>query len=110
MNMHWLAIHFPDLPLEVYTRALEAETPLAVSQRGKVERILLCNRPALIRGVRPGQQADGEIGTFGAAVGEPGGGQVEGRRPEFHFVSIVRFERNGVGSSPSIVAVVFQGP
>ncbi len=36
--MRWLAIHLPDLPLEVYTRALKVETPLAVSQRGKVER------------------------------------------------------------------------
>ncbi len=59
--MHWLAIHLPDLPLEVYTRALEVETPLAVSRRGKVERVLLCNRSALVRGVRPGQPVGGAL-------------------------------------------------
>ena len=59
--MHWLAIHLPALPLEVYTRALEVETPLAVSRRGKVERVLLCNRPAAERGVRPGQPLGGAL-------------------------------------------------
>jgi len=60
--MHWLAIHLPALPLQVYSRALEVETPLAVSQRDrgdKAARILLCNRPAWARGVRPGQSSAG---------------------------------------------------
>jgi protein ImuB len=52
--MCWLAIHLPALPLEVYARSLEREVPLAVSERDKVERILLCNRSAAHRGVRPG--------------------------------------------------------
>jgi len=59
--MRWLAIHLPDLPLEVYTRALTVEMPLAVSQWGKVERILLCNQPAVERGVRPGQSPGGAL-------------------------------------------------
>lgn len=59
--MRWLAIHLPALPLEVYTRALETGVPLAVSQRGKVGRILLCNRSAEERGVRPGQLVGGAL-------------------------------------------------
>lgn len=59
--MRWLAIHLPALPLEVYTRTLDVETPLAVSQRGKVERVLLCNRPAWEHGVRPGQPLGGAL-------------------------------------------------
>jgi protein ImuB len=59
--MRWLAIHLPALPLEVYTRALKVDTPLAVSQRGKVERVLLCNQPAVERGVRPGQSLGGAL-------------------------------------------------
>jgi protein ImuB len=59
--MHWLAIHLPDLPLEIYSRALEVETPLAVSQRGKLDQVLLCNRSAAERGVRPGQSLGGAM-------------------------------------------------
>jgi protein ImuB len=59
--MRWLAIHLPVLPLEVYSRALEVEVPLAVSQRDKVERILLCNRSARELGVRPGQPVGGAL-------------------------------------------------
>jgi protein ImuB len=59
--MRWLAIHLSALPLEVYTRALEVEAPLAVSQRGKVERVLLCNRSAAKRGVHPGQPLGGAL-------------------------------------------------
>jgi len=59
--MRWLAIHLPALPLEVYTRALQIEIPLAVSQRSKVERILLCNRSAGKRGVHPGQPRGGAL-------------------------------------------------
>lgn len=59
--MRWLAIHLPVLALEVYSRALEVEKPLAVSRRGKVERILLCNCSAEARGVRPGQPLGGAL-------------------------------------------------
>jgi protein ImuB len=59
--MRWLAIYLPALPLEVHTRALEVETPLAVSRRGRVERVLLCNRSASVRGVRPGQPVGGAL-------------------------------------------------
>jgi protein ImuB len=59
--MRWLAVHLPALPLEVYDRALEAPRPLAVSRRGKVERVLLCNRPAWQLGVRPGMPVGGAL-------------------------------------------------
>ncbi|MEA3275458.1 MAG: DNA polymerase Y family protein [Pseudomonadota bacterium] len=59
--MRWLAIHLPALPLEIYTRALETETPLAVSQRRKAEQILLCNKPASERGIRPGLPVGGAL-------------------------------------------------
>jgi protein ImuB len=59
--MNWLAIHLPSLPLEVYTRALEVQVPLAVSQRNKGEWILLCNPAAGERGVRPGQSPGGAL-------------------------------------------------
>jgi protein ImuB len=57
--MRWLAVHLPALPLEVYARALEAEGPMAVSRRGRVEQVLLCNRRARNAGVRPGMPAGG---------------------------------------------------
>jgi protein ImuB len=52
--MRWLAIHLPDLPLEVFERALSAPLPLAVSEPGRVERIFRANPTALADGVRPG--------------------------------------------------------
>jgi protein ImuB len=52
--MHWLAIHLPDLPLEVFERALAVPLPLAVSEAGRVERILRANPAAIAEGVRPG--------------------------------------------------------
>jgi hypothetical protein len=61
LTMRWLAIHLPALPLEVYTRALQAEVPLAVSRGGKVERVLLCNRSAHKRGIHPGQPLGGAL-------------------------------------------------
>ena len=51
--MHWLAIHLPRLPLEVFSRAAPDAVPLAVSDAGG-RQLLRCNRPALARGVRPG--------------------------------------------------------
>lgn len=59
--MHWLAIHLPVLALEVYTRSLEADVPLAVSHRRKGEEILLCNGPAAGRGIRPGLPVGGAL-------------------------------------------------
>jgi protein ImuB len=57
--MLWLAVHLPFLPLEVYARAAQTGTPLAVSRRGRVEEILLCNRRAWKAGVRPGMPIGG---------------------------------------------------
>jgi protein ImuB len=59
--MRWLAVHLPALPLEVYERALETPRPLAVSDRRRIERILLCNRPAWELGVRPGMPVGGAL-------------------------------------------------
>lgn len=52
--MRWLAVHLPDLPLEVFERALATPLPLAVSEAGRGERILLANPAARAAGVRPG--------------------------------------------------------
>jgi len=52
----WLAIHLPDLPLELYGRGLAEDVPLAVSRQQGGARILLCNGRAAAGGVRPGMQ------------------------------------------------------
>jgi protein ImuB len=52
--MKWLAIHFPLLPLEIFTRGQAIEAPLAVGIPGRVPRVLLCNRLAEMQGVCPG--------------------------------------------------------
>lgn len=55
--MHWLALHFPDLPLEIYTRTVPRAGPLAITERGRERRVLLCNAAAAVRGVVTGQAA-----------------------------------------------------
>lgn len=48
----WLGIYLPALPLEAL---LDSEEPAAVFEEQKgVRKILLANRPAMLRGVRPG--------------------------------------------------------
>ena len=53
--MNWLALHFPDLPLELYSRSLPESGPLAITVNGRERRILRCNAPAARCGVAPGQ-------------------------------------------------------
>ena len=49
--MKWLALHFPDLPLEIHTRAaVPASGPLAVTVRGRERRVLRCNPAAAALG------------------------------------------------------------
>jgi protein ImuB len=49
----WLCLHFPELPLEIFSRADNAPTPLAISSDGgNRARVLLCNNPALAHGIR----------------------------------------------------------
>jgi protein ImuB len=51
----WLCLHFPELPLEIYSRADVNDTPLAVSiGTNNRECVLLCNRPALRCGIQAG--------------------------------------------------------
>jgi protein ImuB len=59
--MRWLAIHLPDLPLEVHTRGLPEPLPVAVTERGRGEQILLCNAIAVARGIRPGLPLGGAL-------------------------------------------------
>lgn len=59
--MRWLAIHLPDLPLEVHTRGLSDPLPVAVVERGRGDPVLLCNEPATARGVRPGLPLGGAL-------------------------------------------------
>jgi protein ImuB len=52
--VRWLAVHLPELPLEIFERALADPFPLAVGEPGRVERICRANAAALAEGVRPG--------------------------------------------------------
>lgn len=53
--MLWLALRFPLLPLEIFTRAVAAPGPLAIaSSTGAGAGIVVCNRGARERGVRAG--------------------------------------------------------
>jgi protein ImuB len=81
--MRWLAIHLPALPLEVYTRSLEVEVPLAVSQCEKGEKILLGNRQAVEHGVRPGMP----VGAARALVADL---RVLPRKPNTEHAALTR--------------------
>ena len=53
--MLWLALYFPQLPLEVFTRGRQQAGPLAViGQSGGREQVVRCNAAARACGVRPG--------------------------------------------------------
>ncbi len=53
--MFWLAIHFPSLPLEIFSRGGASPEPLAVIEKqGNRSRVKACNEAASERGVRPG--------------------------------------------------------
>ena len=50
--MQWLALHLPDLPLEVFARGQaqqDQQTPLAIAAG---ERLIVCNRSASAQGIR----------------------------------------------------------
>src|SRR5512146_1084200 len=53
--MFWLAIHFPSLPLEIFSRGGAAPEPLAVIEKqGNRSRVKACNEAANERGVQLG--------------------------------------------------------
>lgn len=53
--MFWLAIHFPALPLEIFSRGGAAPEPLAIIERqGNRTRVIVCNESASAGGVRTG--------------------------------------------------------
>ncbi len=53
--MLWLAIHFPALPLEIFSRGGAAPEPLAVIEKqGNRSRVQACNEAASERGIRSG--------------------------------------------------------
>lgn len=53
--MLWLALHFPSLALDVFTRGAREPRPLAIaSSPGNNAIVFACNRPARGRGVRAG--------------------------------------------------------
>jgi protein ImuB len=68
--MLWLCIHLPQLPLEVYTRALADEGPRVVFEgTGRGRYVLACNGAARALGIRPGMgvgaaQALGNLRIF----------------------------------------------
>ena len=52
--MLWLALHFPSLPLEVFTRGGETPGPTAIASPGNRPLVVSCNATALRAGIRPG--------------------------------------------------------
>lgn len=53
--MLWLALHFPALAVEVFSRGSVVPQPLAVADRlDRRTRVAACNAAAVARGVRPG--------------------------------------------------------
>jgi protein ImuB len=81
--MHWLAIHLPALPLEVYPRSLDSPLPLAVGLDPRGEHILLCNAVAAGRGIRPGLAS-------GAALALAADLRILPRRPEAEQAALER--------------------
>lgn len=53
--MLWLALLLPALPLEIHTRGIVTDTPLAITEEsGNGRKLLLCDRRAAACGIRPG--------------------------------------------------------
>jgi protein ImuB len=51
----WLCVHLPDLPLAIFLRGHRESEPVVVSHgQGREQRVLIANRVAVSRGVRPG--------------------------------------------------------
>jgi protein ImuB len=93
--MHWLAIHLPALPLEVYPEALASPLPLAVGLDPRGERVLLCNAVAQRRGVRPGLAA-------GAALALAADLRILSRRPEAEQAALERLAAWCIRFTPQV--------
>jgi protein ImuB len=53
--MLWLALHFPELSLEIFSRGVAAAKPLVISEKmGSRSRVTACNESASTCGIRPG--------------------------------------------------------
>jgi protein ImuB len=52
--VHWLCIHVPQLPLDIFSRTGNEQQPLAVSDDGRRTCVLFCNARAQQYGVSPG--------------------------------------------------------
>ncbi len=52
--MLWIALHFPQLPLEVFLRGTPTPEPFAIADGHE---LLACDRKAALRGIRPGMGA-----------------------------------------------------
>jgi len=62
----WLALYFPDLPLELFSDGLPQDTALAVSaRRDGREVISRCNDAAAARGIRPGLPLQAALALHG---------------------------------------------
>jgi protein ImuB len=51
--MLWICLYFPDLPLQVFSRASNASGPVVVSTMGRAPEALACNNAALEAGIFP---------------------------------------------------------
>ncbi|MEJ2553719.1 MAG: DNA polymerase Y family protein [Gammaproteobacteria bacterium] len=66
--MLWLCLYFPQLPLEIHTRAQAGSSPWAITHgKGTRQTILLCNAAAASCGIRPGM-APGAALALSAAL------------------------------------------
>ena len=64
--MRWIAIHLPQLPLEIFLRGTPSPEPFAVADsRGF---ILACDRKAAARGITPGMAAPAALALAGRLV------------------------------------------
>lgn len=52
--MLWLALHFPSLPLEIFTRGADTPGPQVAAGGGNRPLVVCCNRPAAQTGIHPG--------------------------------------------------------
>lgn len=67
--MLWLALHFPHLALEIFSRGTESAAPLAVAERrGNRNRVAAYNHSAAAAGIRPGMAVSAAQALLGSLV------------------------------------------
>ena len=65
--MLWLALYFPDLPLEVYTRGVPSDWLVISEGQGREQRVLRASRAAARLGVTAGMRVSAALALAGAS-------------------------------------------